>query len=258
MVNQEKYLIKSPFLQHCLIYNIVQLSDLEAEILEKAGYDTHFVCKSLAEENGITVLKEEIKEIYVDLHYKDEAVQKDDFQLTFLNVKRFKAIGMYASMNDREYFLQMDECGMIVEAKKKQKRNNNQQQNQQQQIQQQQPEQQNENQPQSPPSPQQQSSVSSNSTSISIEDWTPIDLDGARLSLLNLARQTFIKNKLMSGEQAIQVEVDVTNSKICGKVHCPLENCSTTIQPSNKISKNKVYWVSSAITRHIESHLKKI
>lgn len=65
-----------------------------------------------------------------------------------------------------------------------------------------------------------------------IEDFTPIDLDDVRMCL---CRSTMY----------------IEETKIFGKVYCPLENYTVSNQPVVTRYKNKVYWVSSSLSQTI-------
>lgn len=108
-----KYKIRSKFLRHCVFYNIVELTDLQAEILEATGFDIHYMCKSLSSDSGIQELRLATKYIYKNLHFKNPDVAEQNFKFASRTKRRYKTIGMYASENSSEYFSNMDNNGRI-------------------------------------------------------------------------------------------------------------------------------------------------
>lgn len=115
----QHYEIHSRFLRHCLLYDVVQLTDFEKELLEKTDYNTSYICRLLFNSVGIRGLRREVKDIYMDLHYKDPTVPEKNFKFEARTIKRFKTIGRYAREHSSDFFSGMDAGGKTRKTGKK-------------------------------------------------------------------------------------------------------------------------------------------
>lgn len=86
----------------------------------------------------------------------------------------------------------------------------------------------------------------------SILDLESVDLENAKMLLLDMARKCFIKYKIIVEESSVDVRVLIEGSRLIGIVTCP--ECLTTLRPSFEVKNKEIEkWYNNSVTRHCQS-----
>lgn len=217
----------SSFLDICIKYNVVELSDFEREILEESGADTAFTFANAEEIEFLQDTLEFVKNEWETFKYKPSQLP-ENFIFSFVTVRRFKLLIKYAKSHDLQYFYDL----MHPESTQ--------------------------------PCQSRRSRVSSSSSGLpsssssspsSPRPSNPQDLEPFRTDFLRKLHVLY--ENLIPANTDIEVVVGETaDLKLYCKVTCPVEGCPQTIAPYFAYHQGRFQIIPSSVNRHIARHHK--